>query len=205
VAKRGGQLLVDHFGYEYKQLRLLSTGSLSWKFLDHLLAINDVRVAVTLETQLKGWPLVEWRDEAAFRAAPDRVEITSSQGKKVVKPVLPDSYFCLQVPLGTARFFLELDRGTEPHHKFKPQIQIYQEYIESGKYQRRFHAQGVRILVVTSTQTRLENLKTTTAQVVGPHPNFWFTTQAQVSDESVLTAPIWQRLDRTGLEPLIGA
>lgn len=205
MAKRGGQLLVDHFGYEYKQLRLLSTGSLSWKFLDHLLAVNDVRVAVTLEAQFKGWPLVEWRDESTFRAAPDRVEVTNSQGKKVGKPVLPDSYFCLQVPLGTARFFLELDRGTEPHHKFKPQIQIYQEYIESGLYQRRFHAQGVRILVVTSTQTRLENLKTTTAQVVGPHPNFWFTTQDQITGESVLTTPIWQRLDRAGLEPLIGA
>jgi hypothetical protein len=194
ITRLGGQVLIDQFGYEYKNLRIPTKAGLSVKFLDHLLHVNDVRIAVTLATQKHGYELVSWVDEPYFRAHPDQVEVVDGRGKKSRKPVLPDGFFTLKVPQGTARFFLELDRGTEPHHKFKPQIEVYHAYFQSGLYQERFQAKGVRVLIVTTTLTRLEGLKSTTAQAVGKSHTYWFTTAEAITPETVLTTPIWQQL-----------
>lgn len=203
LTKQGGQVLIDRFGYEHGQMHISTKEGLSWKFLDHLLLINDVRIAVTVCAQQQGFNLIEWRDEPVFRAHPDIVQVGEKTGKAAMKPVLPDGFFALRVPQGTARFFLELDRGTEPHHKFKPQIQVYDAYIQSGQYEKRYQAKGIRVLVITTTPLRLKNLKTVTAQVVGEHKNYWFTTFNEIKPETVLTAPIWQRLDNATRYPLI--
>ena len=117
--------------------------------------------------------------------------------------MLPDGYFCLVVPQGKTRFFLEVDRGTEPHAKFKPQVAVYEAYTRSGQYQARYHAKSLRVLIVTTTPRRLTHLKTVTKSAGGDR-KYWFTTIDRITPETVLTAPIWQQLESDTLYPLIG-
>jgi hypothetical protein len=51
----------------------------------------------------------------------------------------------------------------------------------------------MRILIVTTTAERLQNLKKTVA-AAGGDEKYWFTTFGQVTEETVLTAPIWERV-----------
>lgn len=204
LGKRGVQVLVDTCDYEREQLRIPKRSTFAWGFLEHLLKINDFRVAVTLACRANGWQLEIWQDEPIFRADPDYVVLTNKRGKEQRKPVLPDGYFCLNVVQGKTRFFLEIDRGTEPHSAFRPQVEVYQVYTTSGQYQERYQAKSLRILIVTTTPRRLANLKAVTQKAEGDR-KYWFTTFDQITAETVLTVPIWQMLDGNSLHPLITA
>ena len=203
VGKRGAQVLVETFGYERSQLRLPKRATLGWHLVEHLLKVNDVRVAVMLAARQDGITLETWLDETTFRAQPDYVSLTTKSGRKRQKPVFPDGYFCLVTPRGTARFFLEIDRGTELLSKFAPQIAVYEAYVASGGYQTRFQAKSLRVLVVTATERRVRSLMRVT-QKVGGDRKYWFTTFDRVNTETILTGAIWQRLGSDMLLSLMG-
>ncbi len=203
VGKRGVQVLVDRFGYDRSQVRRSRRATLGWHLVDHLLAVNALRVTITLAARQQGMTLETWLDETVFRGQPDYVILTDRRGRKHKKPVFPDGYFCLQTPRGKARFFLEADRGTEALAKFAPQIAVYQEYMASGQYQARFHARSLRILIVTSTERRLKSLMRVTEKVGGDE-TYWFTTFERVAEETIFAGAIWKRLGSEMLVPLIG-
>lgn len=193
LGKRGVQVLVDRYGYDRSQIRLLKESSLGWQAVEHTLAINDVRIAIMRAVEAQGWSLLEWRDEGKFRASPDYTMVKDSRGKEQQKPVLPDGYFCLETPRGKTRFFLELDRGTEELSKVTPQIAVYEAYIRSGQYAERFQAKSLRILMVTRGARRLQSLKRL-VKSAGGERRYWFTTVDQLTAETVLTGHIWEQI-----------
>jgi hypothetical protein len=69
---------------------------------------------------------------------------------------------------------------------------------EPSPYAQRFGTSRLRILTVTTGQTWLGNLKRITKQA-GGRGRFWFTTFDQVTPETVLTEPIWQKAGQDGL------
>ncbi len=71
-------------------------------------------------------------------------------------------YFVLNLGDRRAHFFLELDQATMSNKRWKTRILAYKAYTDSGKYQKRYHTQSLRILTVRTTQARLGNLKMTT-------------------------------------------
>ena len=201
IGKRGAQLLVDAYGYDRSDLRLPKGGSFSWMFLEHVLKINDVRVAITLAARANDWQVAEWRDETFFRAKPDYVTLSDKRGKGRKLPVLPDGYFMLVTPHGKARFFLEVDRGTEALSKFTPQVAVYESFVGSGQYQERFQARSLRVLVVTTSQKRLDSLMRATKEVGGDR-KYCFTTFERFTNETALTGAIWRRIGDADLSPL---
>jgi hypothetical protein len=194
LGKRGAQVLVERFDFDRSEIKLPKRAHLGWHTVEHTLKINDVRIAVLLAVRHHGWQLVEWRDEGVFRADPDYVILTDGKGRTTDKPVLPDGYFCLQTPRGTSRFFLEVDRGTEQLSKFTPQIAVYEAYTRSGQYQARFGAKSLRILVITTSPKRLVSLKRA-VEAEGGNRKYWFTTFAELTEDTILTAPIWVTLE----------
>lgn len=192
LGKRGAYLLSREMGYTPAQLRRFPK-VIKWQFMEHLLAINEVRVAISLACQRNGFTLEEWLDEPVFRGAPEYVQVTDGKGKMSDKPVFPDGYCRIQTPQGTAHCFLEVDRATEQHSKFRPQIEVYEAYVASGQYQARFSPKSMRVLIVTTTSERMQNLKKT-VEAAGGDAKYWFTTLEQVTADTVLTAPIWERL-----------
>lgn len=202
VGRHGEQVLAERRGYTVSELRRPKGGTLAWQFLEHLLKLNDFRVAVALAARANEWDVDVWEDEPLFRANPDYVMVSDSRGRMRKKPVLPDGYFRLAVPQGRAHFFVEVDRGSEPLSKFRPQVEVYQAYTASGQYQARYSKTSLRVLVITTSARRLANLKATTREAGGDR-KYWFTTFDRVTPATVLTGAIWQRLGDDTQQPLV--
>jgi len=175
---------------------------LSPLFLEHLLQINDFRVAVTVAAREQGYTLEMWLDDYQLKAAYDRVVIQTPKGRRRSVSLIPDGYCVLQVPQGRACFFLELDRGTMTRSRFRDKVLAYQAYIASGQYEKRYGTRSLRVLTVTSGPRRLENLREEAEQARGGRV-FWFTTLEHIAPETVLSKPIWSLAESPGQVTLI--
>jgi hypothetical protein len=176
--------------------------SLSPLFLEHTLAINDFRIAFTLACQRRGWRIERWLTEGEIKADYDRVKIPSRAGTVAL---VPDGYLTLDVPgRGRTHFFLELDRGTMTLPRFREKVEAYVAYYKTGAYSKRYQAQGFRVLTVVdgAAERRVNNLAETTAQVGGIGRRFWFVQAEQVTERSVLSAPVWYIAGQPGIHSL---
>lgn len=175
---------------------------LSPLFLEHLLQINDFRVAVMVAARRLDYTLEKWLDDFQLKAHYDRVVIEAPNRRRREVSLIPDGYFVLKVPQGRACFFLEVDRGTMTRGRFRDKVLAYQAYIASGQYEQRYGTRSLRVLTVTSGPKRLENLKAEAEEARGGRV-FWFTTGDLVADKTVLMGAIWQITGSNELASLI--
>ena len=186
--------------------------TVSHPFLEHLLETNDIRIAVELAAEAEGFVVQEWLDDKTLKSLQmkDYVMVAGPRGGKFRVAVVPDGYFHLRTPDYHFRFFLEVDRGTvtgqwdrHGRRSWDRKIRAFLAYYETGMYQERYGSSTGRVLTVTSSQKRLANLKAVTEEA-GGRDRFWFTVFDEVTPETVLTAPIWQRATSTGRFALVG-
>jgi len=176
--------------------------ALSPLFLEHLLQINDFRVAVTLAAREQEHTLELWLDDFQLKASYDRVVIEAPNRRRREVSLIPDGYFVLRTSQGRACFFLEMDRGTMTRGRFRDKVLAYQAYIASGQYEQRYGTRSLRVLTVTSGPKRLENLKAEAEEARGGRV-FWFTTSDELSANTVLQSRIWLVTGQTNSECLI--
>lgn len=179
-----------------------SSKDLKSEFLQHTLAINDLRIAVTLAARQEGFELVQWVGENALKAHYDRVSVRLPNGQSQAISLIPDSYFILKTPYGYAHFFLEVDRGTENLDRFKRKVLAYLAYYQSGRYTQRYGSQSMRVLTVAPGERRLQGLKTAT-EASGGKRAFWFGLADALSPETILKAAVWQVAGEVGKRALI--
>ncbi|MBL8163272.1 MAG: replication-relaxation family protein [Anaerolineae bacterium] len=167
-----------------------------WQQVEHDLAVNDVRIALTQACVRHPHLLLEeWLPQSEFWAHPDRVEYTDLTGKRLARRVRPDGY-CV-ILSGDRRFRLlwEIDRSTEDNPRFvREKVLPGIAYIRNPAYVARFgHPSGLW-LIVTTSERRLRNMKRQTEQAAGDNAHlFYFTTIEQIAADTVLSAPIWRR------------
>jgi len=89
-----------------------------------------------------------------------------------------------------------------PGKRWATKVRAYQEYVGTGRYQRRYQARALRVLTVTTGERRLMHLKAATEKA-GGGPLFWFTTVQAASREAILTRLIWRVAGWQGEHPLI--
>lgn len=170
------------------------------QFIRHKLAINNVRIAITLAAAKAGYDLEEWRTEEELKseAGRDYVTIKKKHGGSEKVAVIADGFFVIKVPKGRARSFLEVDQGTESGAgKWREKVLAYIQYWKSGKYEAHYKSQSFRVVTVTKSQEHLKTIKKVTEQACKDADSqeltefFLFTTMDQVSPEKVFHSPIW--------------
>ncbi len=199
--EKGAQALCEYLGLEPEEINWQpDENQVSHLFLDHLLKINQVRVAIEVAVQGEV-QLVQWVDDRTLqqRGMKDYVTLKGPQGGERKRAAIADSYFHLQRNGYDFHFLLEADRGTVVGEYTKwgrrdwaEKIKTYLAYYASGLYQKRWNTTSLRILTVTTTPRRLETLKRITEEA-GGKGRFWFTTFDQIKSSTVLFDPIWQR------------
>lgn len=181
--------------------------------INHLLATNDVRIAIELAAKALSADIRKWLDDSTLRRKEmkDRVEISTPQGKRKPVAIVPDGYCLLSVGEHNYHNFLEIDMGTVTgqssnygRRDFSRKIRGYIAYGTSGQYQERYQAQSMRVLIVTTGEKRMENLKAV-AEKAGGRDQFWFTTFDKINEDSVLSVPIWAVAGREERHPLVWA
>jgi len=73
-------------------------------------------------------------------------------------PVAPDAFFGLQDPKGRTQYFLEADRGTMTVKRFLSKLKAYAAYWQEKRHETRFGIRYFRVLTVTTSAARRENL-----------------------------------------------
>jgi hypothetical protein len=187
-------LLANVYGYSDTDINYPGRAVSNWQTLQPILAVNDFRVhLMRASREHEGFELVRWIPEKEFRAHPDFVYVKASQEKTKKKPVYPDGYAVLNTPLGEARFFVEIDSGTEGLEQFRSQIEIYQAYMLSGQYEERFESKALRIVIVTNSEKRLQNLRRVISKVGTKNP-YWLTTASVATWQTILRDKIWYKV-----------
>jgi hypothetical protein len=177
--------------------------TVSDKFLEHNMAINDVRVSISLACKrTKEIALVNWINEAQLRASYDKVRILRSDGRRQLVGLIPDSFFSLEASTDM-NFFLEVDMGSMTLYRFQKKIRAYLAYKNDVALKSRFGIDDFRVLTVTPSQRHMKHLKEATEEV-GGKSLFWFTTLDNiVNSNELFNAPIWHKAGSSKLLSLL--
>ena len=169
-------LVADELGLELEVVakRQQQDAHLSPLFAGHRLSIGDVRIALLLACQRRGYQL-EWRGEEDLATVKDQVTIDGD-----TYPIRPDGFFVLQLGEGGPRaaFFLEVQRASDPA-AYRRKAKAYMAYWGSGAYTQRFGFKSLRVLAVTTTPKRAMQLKAA-AEHAGGATLFWAATLEDV-------------------------
>lgn len=200
--KKGADILAAELGVDRGQIfwqgrrRALSQDS-----LEHALRVNDFRVAMNIACERTGAAKLagEWIEEQILRDLKQRVKVPypSDPDRHIDCPLVADGFFGLEFGNGLSQFFmLEMDLGTESNTRFALKVRAYKEYLESGKYRDIFEGKIFKVLVVTTSPRRMENLMKT-ARKAGDKTIFWFTEFSQYRQDGELfpeqlMAGIWR-------------
>jgi len=221
LAARGAKFLSGRTGVSLAEMHYWGKGDdkdsrqtqVGHLFLEHMIAIADIHIAFDQAVRSKLCTIENWRDDMDMRHARDwdSVEIETSPGAKRKRiPVTPDSYFLLATPRSRGHFFVEGDRATETiAAAWKRKILAYKEYMRSGLFHTRYEVMqpqtGFRVLTVTSSWQRAQNLKAAAERYGSPElaQLFLFAPFEDVDAQDVLTAPIWLRGGTTGRQALL--
>lgn len=105
-------------------------------------------------------------------------------------PLLPDGYFELSTPAAVYPMFVEVDLGSESLKIIEKKALLYIALATSGEYERLFKHLRFRVLIVASSDRRLQGIR----KVVSKHTTkiFWFSTLNAINSDGLL-APIWLR------------
>ena len=170
--------------------------NVKWPFLEHLLATNEIRVRMEVAAPKAGFTIQEWIDDKslASQSIRDQITVPTKDGGTRQITVGPDGYISLLSPDGKTRYraFVEADRATVPLSRWNTKVWKYQLYFRSQTFQNRYGAtKPFRVLTVTTSQTRLENMKRV-AEDIGAVTWFWFSTYTAIREEDrIMFSPSW--------------
>lgn len=165
------------------------------RYLSHVLMIGNVRE--TLMLALHGRPsttLTVWRPEGRLT---DDIVIETGREKTRKASLIPDGFFALEDAGDELYFFLEADRSTMTNDRFLTKMKAYWRYWREGKHQTQLGIKDFRVLTVTKSEARKENLRKITKEAddrkIGS-AMFLFASEEQFTPEepATLLQPIWQ-------------
>jgi hypothetical protein len=147
LARRGMQYLTTTGITEFSRFRPSENIELSYLFLSHTLAVNNIIIAAKLVERIAPQiQLVHFRHERALRQAP--IEVVTATGEK--QRVIPDGWLDFRTPTHRTAVILELDRGTEQQRAFRRKLQGLIACAQ-GPYQAFFETSSMTIAFLTTS------------------------------------------------------
>ena len=181
---------------------------LSYQFIEHTLAVNDVLIGLELLARSTDQVVIRTvLHERDLKRAPLTVTLRESEHTSTVA-VIPDAYVQLELVAADGRYetclALELDRGTEKQHRWRRKVAALLA-ATTGPYQERFGTNVLTVAVVTTAATkatadkRLADLLTWTEAELNARglahqaDLFWFTalTPEPIAPAALFLTPRW--------------
>ena len=159
-------------------------------YIDHTLMIADFRATLTLAMQsLDRSRLLTWKQ------GPDLKATVKVKGHTMA--VVPDGFFALESKGHLQHFFLEADRSTMTTRRFFRKLRAYWLWWRTGGHQRKFGISRFRVLTLTTSEKRKENLRKLARDADDERrgsPMFLFACNKSFSieDPQTILHPIWQ-------------
>lgn len=212
IGRKGLTEIAALLGVERSELRWSDTKNKprDYYFMRHFLAINDFRIQLASDCENSGIRLLGFIPD--YFGERTKAGGTTKYIKDVVcdietsRPEIshtPDGVFALERNSKAALFFVEIDRGTEgisdPEKGVLKAVRFYAQYLVSGKYQRYaddFKSEqfkGFRTLFVTSSETRVQNIRDVVSESdIPPKARLfvWLSTFERIRESGILS-PVW--------------
>lgn len=201
LGARGADLLAEKLGTDRGKVRWGEKNrEAKDRHITHTLMISNFRVCLELGLRkLNDVALLFWQKESREHLS-DHAYVRDSRGRRHKIPIVPDSFFAMEdtKPKTHMYFFLEADQSTMVNRRFLDKMRAYWRWYREGRHTKKFGIKkGFRVLTITKTEQRKENLRKTTKSADDAQTGsfmFWFTSQLKYSiekPESIL-GPIWQ-------------
>jgi hypothetical protein len=156
-------------------------------FLQHRLEINRVHLLVEYASIPKaGWWFASWR--------------SFQKPLSDTLPLIPDGYFELGSQQGFRPTFVEVDLGTEAVPVLVKKASLYLQLATSDEFSKSFSRSQFRVLVITTSQRRLQNIRQEIARLTDKI--FWFAVLDVVTADR-FWGPVWLRPGGDQLQSLL--
>jgi len=199
LGDKGADLLAEKFGVD--------RGKIKWneknreakdRHIQHTLMISNFRVCLkrALDT-LPDTHLLFWQKENR-KELKDYAYIKDSQGRQRKIAIVPDAFFGIEDPKDKMHFFLEADQSTMTNRRFLAKMKAYWKWgMREKGHTKKFGIRAFRVLTITKTEQRKENLRRVTKQADNARTGslmFWFTSQGNynIQKPEGILEPIWQ-------------
>jgi len=210
LGPKGYSVLHPEDGDESNAVLRLRDQRIGSDYIDHRLKLTEAVLCFEEAAGAEQWPLT-WTEGDDFRATTGLTRTVAIADAKKPQPLNPDAFVTFTADTIAARYFLEIDNGTEPIERHGSQrwertsilrkLAVYDQLAPrrgDTDYDRRHRAPWpFRVLTVTTTPERMENMRQL-AQAMDPKKKgsrlFLFTTLDRVTldrPRDVLTEPIW--------------
>lgn len=156
-------------------------------FLKHQLEINKVHLVVQYSSiPARSWWFGRWQ--------------SFQKPLSATVPLIPDGYFEIGSQQGFRPAFVEVDLGTEAVPVVTRKASLYLQLATSGEFFRIFGRSQFRVLVITTSGRRLQNLRAPIAKLTDKV--FWFATLDEIAPEKFWSA-VWLRPNGDQLQSLL--
>lgn len=156
-------------------------------FLKHQLEINRVHLLVQYcGIPVAGWWFVRWQ--------------SFSKPISPTIPLIPDGYFEIASPQGHQPTFVEVDLGTEAVPVLARKADLYLQLATSGEFSQLFARSQFRVLLITTSGRRLQNIRQAVAKITDKI--FFFSVLDAIRPEK-FWADSWLRPTGDELRPLL--
>ena len=207
LGNRGADIMTLQYGIDRAKVDWTTKNrEVTERYIHHALMISRFRAALDLATRPMPEVTMEfWEPEGAVK---DEI-MYHENGRGLRVPIVPDAFLGVRDGHDLVPFFLEADRSTMSNDRFLTKLRGYyhfwhqklrrgserhsadqRSYIMGGHEIRAF-----RVLVLTLSEQRLENLRHTARNVApdkGHLALFWFVCEKSYqNDPGRLLAPVW--------------
>ena len=171
-------------------------------YIDHTLMIANFRATLTLALQsLDRSRLLTWKQ------GPDLKATVKVKGHTMA--VVPDGFFALESKGHLQHFLLEADRSTMTTSRYFRKLRAYWLWWKSGGHQRKFAISRFRVLTLTTSEKRKENLRRLAKDADDGRrgsPMFLFACDKsfRLEDPQTILEPIWQSPANNTFQPILG-
>jgi len=195
--QEGVTVLVNHCGIDHAKIQWeRERNEVKNFFVRHTLAVSQFRACLT--AALREHPEAElwfWMRENP-QELKDYVYLRDGIQKKRLS-IVPDGYFGIEDPGGRMYFFLEVDRSTMTNARFLNKMRAYWHWWKQGGHRRKFGIESFRVLTITTTEQRKENLRRRAKEADAKQAGsgiFWFASEEsyQLKEPETILKPIWQ-------------
>jgi len=129
----------------------------------HLLEVYDVFIKFSLESKVTKWV---WHEDDKWFS----IELG----------LYPDGFVKFEKQGNKYSVFIEVDRDTEGLRVLKEKFEKYRKFYESGGFTKLFGDCVFRVLVITTTEERIERM-----EALNPVDDIWFATKAEFMRKSL--------------------
>ncbi len=166
----------------------------------HMRWVNQFRTVFMTAAETRGDSIDQVVTELEWQREPVKVADPTSGTEYNIEPDLSLVYKMgdeeQYLPL-----FVEVDLRTESHKVFLEKIKGYRLYYELGLFARETGGKHFRVLVVTTSELGVRNLKRATEEA-GGKKMFCFTHLNALQKEVILDEPVWERATVEGKSQL---